>query len=475
MRKSDSTPETRQSLLEQTVAMQKAGVPAGRYSVCSAHPFVLETAIIQAKRLGVPSLIESTCNQVNQFGGYTGMTPADFVEYMRRLAAKHGLPAERMLIGGDHLGPYVWRDEPAEAAMAKAHVLVRDCVAAGYTKIHLDASMPCADDLRDRPLSTAVSANRAAELAATAEETFQETANGEAAPRYVIGTEVPAPGGIHGDEDQVAVSAITDVKETIEVTRRAFLTRGLESAWDRVVAVVVQPGVEYGNSSVFDYRPESARGLSRFIEGYEHLIYEAHSTDYQTREGLRQLVRDHFAILKVGPALTFAFREAVFALSYIEEELFSGHPDVELSRIRTILDQAMLEHDVYWKPYYTGTPEQQRLARRYSFSDRSRYYWAVPSVQSALAHLWENLGSRTLPLSLLRQFLPIQYERSRRNELDPSPRALVIDKIMSVLADYAYACHPNDSLSHNGVPKQKESTSVDANLSKAQFQQQEGQ
>ena len=50
------------------------------------------------------------------------------------------------MLGGDHLGPYVWRAEPADEAMAKARDLVRDYVAAGYTKIHLDASMRLGGD-----------------------------------------------------------------------------------------------------------------------------------------------------------------------------------------------------------------------------------------------------------------------------------------------------------------------------------------
>lgn len=72
---------------------------------------------------------------------------------------------------------------------------------------------------------------------------------------------------------------------------------------------------------VHEYHREEAQTLSRFIEAQPGLVYEAHSTDYQSREALRALVEDHFAILKVGPALTFAFREAVFALAAIEEVL----------------------------------------------------------------------------------------------------------------------------------------------------------
>ncbi len=91
------------------------------------------------------------------------------------------------------------------------------------------------------------------------------------------------------------------------------------------MALVVQPGVEFGDEFVHEYQPEPARELVHLIESYPNLVYEAHSTDYQTRQGLRDLVQDHFAILKVGPALTFAFREAIFALVNMENELYYIH------------------------------------------------------------------------------------------------------------------------------------------------------
>jgi D-tagatose-1,6-bisphosphate aldolase subunit GatZ/KbaZ len=431
--------------VDNIVRAQKSGEGLGITSVCSAHPFVIEACLLYTKDTGAPALIESTCNQVNQYGGYTGLTPADFIQYLRRTAAQLRLPFERVIVGGDHLGPNAWMDEPAHEAMAKSRVLVRGCVLAGYTKIHLDASMRCADDPQDQPLDKQVSAHRTADLAYAAEDAFRQAAAGQVAPRYVIGTEVPPPGGIQGGEGPLAEGPLTatlaaDVEETIELTKKEFCDLGLEEAWSRVIAVVTQPGVEYGDQTIIDYDPVQAADLSRFIETYDHLVYEAHSTDYQTREALRHLVRDHFAILKVGPALTFAFREAVFALSTIEEVLLACRPGETPSRLVDVLDHAMLENPTYWAKYYTGSPEERRFARKYSLSDRSRYYWPVPSVQKALNRLLANLGQDPIPLTLLSQYLPLQYDRLREGSLINKPRALIMDKITSVLSDYAYAC-----------------------------------
>jgi D-tagatose-1,6-bisphosphate aldolase subunit GatZ/KbaZ len=238
---------------------------------------------------------------------------------------------------------------------------------------------------------------------------------------------------------------VAEAEETIEITKQAFLERGLEAAWERVIALVVQPGVEFGDTSLFEYNRDQARALSQFIQADDQLVYEAHSTDYQTAGALKHMVEDQFAILKVGPALTFAFREAIFALAMMEEELFAGKVGIELSRIRTKLEEVMLAQPIYWQNYYHGDPEDQCFARKYSFSDRSRYYWPATEVQASLAKLMKNLVVQPIPYSLLSQYLPIQYERIRNQELTNSPRALILNKIASVLADYAHACRYTNS------------------------------
>jgi D-tagatose-1,6-bisphosphate aldolase subunit GatZ/KbaZ len=416
--------------LDFVVQSHQFGPPLGITSICSAHPYVIEAALRNGKAKQIPVLIEATCNQVNQYGGYTGMTPADFVRFVEAIATRVGFPRERILLGGDHLGPLVWSNEPAASAMAKARTLVRAYVEAGFRKIHLDCSMPCADD---RDFSPAVVAERAAELAAEAEAASQEAPL--PLPRYVIGTEVPPAGGAKAEEDRLIITRPEDAAETLELTQRAFSKRGLDAAWECVMALVVQPGVEFGDAQVHDYHREAAQSLSHFIETRPGWVYEAHSTDYQTREALRALVEDHFAILKVGPALTFAFREAVFALAAIEEVLCD-----ESSRIVHALEEAMLSNHKYWIKYYRGDERALAMARRYSFSDRIRYYWATPTVEQAFQRLRSNLNRVTIPLTLLSQYLPQQYRKVREGRLMNTFDALVLDKIQMVLEDYNHAC-----------------------------------
>jgi D-tagatose-1,6-bisphosphate aldolase subunit GatZ/KbaZ len=447
--------------LSSIVAAHKTGDPVGVYSICSAHPFVLEASVQQAREDGSPWLVESTCNQVNQEGGYTGMRPSGFRDYVHRIADRFAFPRRRLILGGDHLGPHPWEREPAESAMAKAQRLVRDCVLAGYAKFHLDASTRCADDPTDAPLTKAVSAERAAELCLAAEEACRGSRSDQKPLLYVIGTEVPPPGGARPGEDRPMVTTVKDARETIELTREAFKSRGLDAAWKRVVALVVQPGVEFSDDSLFNYERQAASQLSQFIEPYDHLVFEAHSTDYQPRHALRAMVEDHFAILKVGPAATFAFREAVFALAMMEAEWLSKCKVIRLSNVQRVLDAAMLHEPAHWKRYYARSEPYAQFARKYSFSDRSRYYWPDPDVQEALSRLLHNLEAYPVPLTLLSQFLPEQYQRVRAGMLQNSPVDLIHDKIRSVLADYAYACGCRDQL-HRQMRPDKTSSQAEA-------------
>jgi D-tagatose-1,6-bisphosphate aldolase subunit GatZ/KbaZ len=435
---SGEAPSNTDPLLD-LVQAQKRSQAVGIYSVCSVNRFVIAACMQQAIRDHSSLLIESTSNQVNQSGGYSGMTPLEFTRYVREIAREMDFPLSRLIFGGDHLGPNPWRAEQASTAMEKARRLVQDCVKAGYAKIHLDASMYLGGDDREQPLPKDVSAARAAELCLAAEQADQASITFH--PVYVIGTEVPPPGGAREEEKALAITRVEDARETIEISRATFQTVGLGAAWERVIALVVQPGVEFGDQVIHGYHRENAADLSRFIEKVPSLIYEAHSTDYQTPQALKRMVEDHFAILKVGPGLTFAFREAVFALAMIEKEWLGNRSGVNRSDLLETAEQVMRQNPIDWQAYYCGSEAEKTLARKYSLSDRIRYYWPQAELALALDRLFANLERNPPPLALVSQFLPVQYRRIRQSQLPNRPRDLVLDKIMEVTNDYAWACN----------------------------------
>jgi len=325
--------------------------------------------------------------------------------------------------------------------MEKACELVRASVLAGYRKIHLDASMTCASD-GDAPPSDRTVAERAAILCQTAERSSDELPESSSRVLYVIGTEVPAPGGESLRGAPPVATTPDGVCNTLEAFRTAFEARGLRAAWERVIGLVVQPGVEFGDDVIFDYDPAKASALAANLPAHPALVYEAHSTDYQSPKALAEMVVDHFAILKVGPGLTFAFREAVFALGAIERQVLTGKKGCNVSRVRDALDSAMLQDPSHWRSYYQGDEDQLRFSRAYSYSDRCRYYWNQASVQEELVRLVDNLSVHSLPLTLLSQFMPMEYAAVRAGQLTIQPHAIIRYHIQNVLRSYAAACRP---------------------------------
>ena len=424
--------------MENMILQRKDNPQVGIYSCCSANYWVLSAAMMRAKENHTVLLIESTANQVNQFGGYTGMKPSDFCQYIKECAREVDFPEENLILGGDHLGPLTWVDLPEETAMAYSEELVRQYVLAGYEKIHLDTSVRLNSDVNG--LDDFTIASRGARLCAVAEQAWQErrrTVPEAPAPVYVIGSEVPIPGGMQ-ESHTVSVTSKAACEKTLSVYKSVFLSSGLENAWERIVGLVVQPGVEFGNDTVCDYSSADAKELMTVLSQYPSLVFEGHSTDYQTREDLGNMVRDGIAILKVGPALTFMLREGLFALEAIEQELLRT-TGIALSNFRAVLEESMLKDDTHWKNHCKGDARQQALERAFGFSDRARYYLPQKPVQCSIQRLFENLSTVDIPIFLLSQYLPDQYRKVRAGALPANAKALLLDHIGTVCDDYLFA------------------------------------
>lgn len=412
--------------LTELVNRRKAGGGGGLVSVCSAHPRVIGTALAAARAAGQIALIEATCNQVNQDGGYTGMRPADFRAFVEEKARAAELPPEQLMLGGDHLGPNPWRRDPPEAAMEKARAMIAGFAAAGFTKLHLDCSMGCAGE--PAALDDETVAARAADLARAAEAALPE---GAPRPVYIVGTEVPVPGGATGPH-AVEVTRPEAARATVEVHRRAFEAAGLGELFaTRVHGLVTQPGVEFDNEEILRYDPVAAAGLSALLPELSGFVFEAHSTDYQSSGALAALVRDGFAILKVGPALTFALREGLYGLARIAVAM--GRPGGDLP---ARMEALMLAQPADWEPYCGGTDREREIARHFGFSDRIRYYWPRPEAEAAVSALLDALGDAPLPLALVRAHLPQLWEEIVSGDLKPRPEELLGACIRRELAPY---------------------------------------
>jgi len=430
--------------LIEIIEKRKSNINSAIPSFCSANRYVIEAILEQGKRFGDHILIESTSNQVNQFGGYLGMNPKMFRDYVQEIAEKVGFDFNKVILGGDHLGPQPWQHLNEKEAMENSKELVRQCVLSGYTKIHLDTSMRVADDDTSVKLSTEVIARRGAQLLMVAEEAYEELLEQDpnaVHPVYIVGSEVPIPGGSQNETPELQLTTPEDFRETVSTYETVFKNMGLEDKWQYVIAVVVQPGVEFGDDEVDHYDRMKARFLVAELKNYPNLVFEGHSTDYQTPRRLKKMAEDGIAILKVGPALTFVFREALFALSHMEKELI--HDETKRANFIEVLEEEMLSDPKDWKKYYHGDEDELRFARKYSFSDRSRYYFNRPKVNDAIEKLIANLEEVRIPLSIIHQYMPQQYTRIRDGFLRNTPRELIKDCIINLVDDYNYATKYN--------------------------------
>ena len=371
--------------LARVIAESRAGRPVAIPSVCSAHPEVLAATLRLAQSLDRAVLIEATSNQVNQEGGYTGLRPAAFIAFVRDIATATGTDPDRILFGGDHLGPQAWRRLPAAEAMARARVLVADYAAAGFVKLHLDCSEGCAGE--PAQLDDARTVPRAAALAQSAAARARD-------PLFVVGTEVPPPGGARHD-------AAADLPPTRPAAARATLDAHMAAFRDigRIGALVVQPGVEFSPMEVHHLPLARDPGLRDAIAHHPGVVLEAHSTDYQRPAAYPRLAELGFAFQKIGPALTFAWREAVYALDWLAEAAGWG-PAI----LRPAMERLMTADPGHWQGHYHG-PDLE-LQRHFGLADRIRYYWPRPEAQAALAALRDRLAGRRLPVPLLWQAFP---------------------------------------------------------------------
>lgn len=411
-------------LLEIPAAV-KRGEHLGITSVCSAHPVVIEAALQLAKELNKIVLIEATCNQVNQDGGYTGMTPADFHAFVENIACDVGYNSDNIILGGDHLGPNPWKNLPANEAMDKAEAMIIAYANAGFTKLHLDTSMGCLGE--PEALADEQTAERAARLAAAAEAN-----KGAVAPVYIIGTEVPVPGGATHALDGIELTTPEAVAQTYDVHKQAFEALGLEEALSRIVGLVVQPGVEFGNTDVIHFESSKAKSLSESLLTIEGIVFEAHSTDYQTDQGLRGLVANGFSILKVGPWLTFALREALYALDGVADVMEGRVP---AGRLMSRMESIMQSSPDNWEKYYRGDETELWLQRHFSLSDRIRYYWPDPQARAAVDELYARLKDKQISGPVLSQFLPRQAQEQEHVNC----HQLLVGAVKNVLEKYDQA------------------------------------
>ena len=179
-------------------------------------------------------------------------------------------------------------------------------------------------------------------------------------------------------------------------------------------------------------------GLREAVAHHEGVVLEAHSTDYQRPEAFPRLAELGFAFQKVGPALTFAWREGIYALD-------APRPDRGLDRPGPVGVHGivMLADPRHWQRHLDSRRGELRLQRHFSYADRIRYYWPKPEAQAALQRLRGALQGKRLPDPLLHQGFPtavLDRAEPLRAQFSPTD-ALLQASVQEALAPYFFPEH----------------------------------
>lgn len=402
-------------ILRDIIKRNRAGEAIAIPSVCSAQPDVIRASLMLADALDRSVVIEATSNQVNQDGGYTGTTPDGFIAYVHGIADAANVPRERIIFGGDHLGPQAWRSLPVEAAMAKARTLVQDYVSAGFQKIHLDCSEGCAGE--PAQLSDAQTAARSADLAQACCEKGDDLL-------FVIGTEVPPPGGARADEDgYIAPTDPAAATATLDAHAQTF-----GAMHQMIGGLVVQPGVEFSPAHVHHMPIGRDPGLLAALGAWPQVCLEAHSTDYQHPAVFPRLAQLGFAFQKVGPALTFAYREALYACDQLR---------ADKGALRAAMEDVMLAAPANWNGHYQGDTKTLTHLRHEGLADRIRYYWPAKEAQAAVGALTKDFHETQSDTALRSVFDEVTLDRAETLK-GPLFQRLIDAKIQQALAPYFF-------------------------------------
>lgn len=383
-------------------------------SFCTANFNVIKILIIFAKYYNLPILLESTSNQVNQFGGYTGLTPRQFYKKIDKLKKKIKIKNKQVMIGADHLGPLPWKKLNSKIALKNAKTLIKKCISLKYDKIHIDSTIVCKDD---KNLNLNLIRSRSAKIFNTVPKKDIKNIF------FVFGSEVPFAGG--GNTNKIKPSVLNNIK--VDYFLYNSILKNLNSNKKNKFSLVVEPGMAFSNSKI------SLPKLKKFKKNLSfskknNFSYEAHSTDYQRLVTLKKLVKNNFRFLKVGPELTFDFYQAIKKMEKIEDTNCN-----QKSNISYELMKAMSKDNKYWKDYYKGTKKKIEFLKLNSYLDRMRYYWDSKNVKKSMIKLFKNID--TIPQKVLKKELKLKSNEEKQ-----------IDKINLKNSDYIIFYYLNSTI-----------------------------
>ena len=346
-------------------------------SFCTSNLLVLERLLIFCKKNKLPALIETTSNQVNQDGGYSKNQPKSFVKKINKLAKRLKVSKKSIYYGADHLGPLPWKKNKTKLALRKSIKLFNLCVKAKYNKIHIDASIRCNED---KLLTKKDIFNRTEYIL----KNLQNKKNFKKI-FFVFGTEVPLAGG--NDKNKTNTTEIDEIIQDYNNFSKLHKSAKIQV---KNFALVIEPGMNFKHKSVVKPNLQNFHIKKKFSKK-NNFCFEAHSTDYQKFKTLKNLVKNNFKILKVGPELTYNLIKSLLFMQDIEKKKSGKNSD-----FKNIVLKKMFANNIYFKDYFKIIGKKKLKKNIFnSYYDRARYYLYSNDVKNSIKTLKININKFT--------------------------------------------------------------------------------
>lgn len=352
------------------------GVPMTLFAACPNSLSVIKASFRAAKRNNAPIYFATTLNQVDNDGGYTGMTQAEFTKILAREAAAVNYTGP-YVVAIDHGGPWL-KDKQTlekytlEQAMDGVKKSYEAAILAGYDLIHVDPTVDITLP-KGEIINIHVVAQRTVELIKHAED-FRKAHNMPPIS-YEVGTEE-----VHGGlaDDKTFDTFLTDLKAGLAAA-------GMPDIWP--IFIVGKVGTDL-HTTLFD--AEVARKLTNKVRPYGSYIKGHYSDDVDNPQ---DYPTSGMGAANVGPEFTMCEYKALMELEQLE--LADAN-----CKDKSGMSQALLNavHDSgRWKKWLRGEEvgkdllECTKERQEWLVQTCCRYIWQNKEVLDARQKLYDNL------------------------------------------------------------------------------------
>jgi D-tagatose-1,6-bisphosphate aldolase subunit GatZ/KbaZ len=378
----------------------RTGIKRTIFAACPNSLSVIRAALKSAKRCNAPIKFAATLNQVDIDGGYTGLTPSEFVRTIR-LQARNLNVTSPVIIAIDHGGPWLKDIHKSERwqytkTMSTVKESFEAAIAAGYDLIHVDPTI----DITltgAKNISIDVVAERTLELIAYAEEFRMKNS----LPRisYEVGTEE-----VHG-----GLADLDTFKRFLELLKLGLIQKGLTDVWP--CFVVGKVGTDL-HTTTFD--PMVARQLAEIAKSYGSLIKGHYSDNVTNPEAYPE---SGMGAANIGPEFTEMEYDGLIELEGIQQSLFEVGKVAKCAPMKNKLWDSVIRSG-RWKKwlhkdenpddFYANSSERQE----WLIKTCCRYIWEDPEVVSTRTRLYQNLSSQGMdPGSIVESYIERAMDR----------------------------------------------------------------